>query len=258
MANTGVVYCQKRGKLAEVVFNRPEVLNAANWEWVNQFRRVLEELEHAPERRAVVVYGEGRSFSTGVDLNALAAGELGLDWFRCFDENVRRLEQLEAITIAKIRGHAIGGGLQVALGCDLRTASPEATFGVPAVHEALIPGLGTYRLPRFIGLGRARRLVLTGEMIKADEAQRIGLVDWVVPAEQLDEKTEEVIALVLKGSATTQGFAKKLVTQSFDSTYDEMFETYLNYQQRSITSPEHRQALEAYRARKLAERRKVK
>ena len=254
MAGNGVVYCKQRGIVAEIVFNRPEVLNAANWEWVNQFRCVLEELARMQDLRAVVVYGEGRSFSSGIDLNALAAGELGLDWFRCFDENVRRLEQLNAITIAKIHGHAMGGGLQVALGCDLRIASPEATFGLPAILEALIPGLGTYRLPRFIGLGRARRMILTGEMIGADEAQRIGLIDWIAPPEQLDEKTEEVIALALKGKAITQRFAKKLVTQSFDSTYDEMMATYLDYQQRSISSPEHREALEAYRRRRFASR----
>jgi enoyl-CoA hydratase/carnithine racemase len=245
-----MVYLQRREQIAEVVFNRPEMLNAANWQCVNDFCCVLDELEGAKDVRAVIVRGEGRAFSTGIDLKALAAGELQLDWFRRFDESVRRLERLDAITIAKIHGYCMGGGLQIALGCDLRISTPEATFGLPAVLEALIPGMGTYRLPRFIGLGRARRMVLSGEMISAEEALRIGLVDWVVPAGGLDEKTESVIGDLLKGSAVAQKYSKKLVTDSFDSTFEKAFSSYLDYQQLTISSEQHKNAMDAYRARK--------
>lgn len=216
---------------------------------MDDLHRALDKLECAPELRAVVVYGEGRSFSSGIDLKARQAGELQIDWFRRFDEGVRRLEQLDAITIAKVRGHCMGGGLQVALGCDLRIAAPDASFGLPAVLEALIPGLGVYRLPRFIGLGRARRMVLTGEMVPAEEALRIGLVDWIVPGEQLEDRTESLISELLKGSSVSKTLAKKLVTDSFDSTFEEALTTYLDYQQISIASEEHKQAMQAYRAR---------
>jgi enoyl-CoA hydratase/carnithine racemase len=110
--------------------------------------------------------------------------------------------------------------------------------------------MGTYRLPRFVGLGRARRMVLTGELIAAEEALRIGLVDWVAPESKLDETVESVLAETLMGSATVWGFAKKLVTASFDSSYEESFSTYLAYQQRALLSEEHAQTMAEYRRRK--------
>jgi enoyl-CoA hydratase/carnithine racemase len=245
------VYLENRGpQIVELVLNRPEVLNAENWAMAHAFHRALDELERNKETRAVIVTGQGRSFSSGVDLRALAAGELGIDWFRTFDEAMRRLEQLDALTVAKIRGYALGGGLQITLACDLRIATPDAKLGLPAVMEALIPGMGTYRLPRFIGLGRARRLVLTGELIGAEEAQRIGLLDWVVPEEKLDETVQSVIAGVLKGSPIAQAFSKKLVTAAFESKFGTALEDYLEYQKVALESDDHRRAMAEYLSRK--------
>jgi enoyl-CoA hydratase/carnithine racemase len=244
------VRVEKRGRIADLLMNRPEILNAHNWQAMHDFHAALDELEESPEIRAVVVSGVGRCFSTGIDLKALSTGEIGMDWFRSFDDAVRRLEQLNALTVAKIRGYAIGGGLQVALGCDLRIASPDARLGLPAVMEALIPGMGTYRLPRFIGLGRARRMVLTGELIGAQDALQIGLLDWVVDDEKLNETVESVIAGVLKGSPTAQTLSKRLVTSSFESTFDEALGKYLEYQGQSLRSPDHAKAMAEYRDRK--------
>jgi enoyl-CoA hydratase/carnithine racemase len=249
-ARSGAIYLEKRGHIADLVMNRPEVLNCENWQMAHDFHTALDQLEKSPEIRAVVVSGAGRSFSSGIDLKALSAGQLEIDWFRSFDQAIRRLEQLEALTVARIRGYAIGGGLQVALGCDLRIAAPDARLGLPAVMEALIPGMGTYRLPRFIGLGRARRMILTGEIIGAEEGLRIGLLDWVVDPEKLDETVESVVAGVLKGSATAQAFSKKLVTASFESDFDEAFGKYLEYQEQSLRSADHATAMAEYRKRK--------
>jgi enoyl-CoA hydratase/carnithine racemase len=249
-AQSKAIQLEKRGRLAELAMNRPEVLNAENWQMAHDLHAALDEIEKSQGIEAVIVTGRGRSFSSGVDLRALSAGELKIDWFRSFDEAMRRLELLDALTVAKIRGYAIGGGLQIALACDLRVAAPDAKFGLPAVMEALIPGMGTYRLPRFIGLGRARRMAITGELIGADEAQRIGLIDWVVAEDKLDETVAGLIAGVLKGGPTARAYTKKLVSGAFESTFDEAFATYLDYQQRSITSEDHKQAMAEYRARK--------
>jgi enoyl-CoA hydratase/carnithine racemase len=244
------VYLERRGATAELTLNRPEVLNAENWAVADDFHAVLDELEASPDVRAVVVTGAGRAFSSGIDLRALSAGEIKTGWFRRIDEALRRLELLDALTVAKVRGYALGGGLQVTLACDLRVAAEGTRFGLPAVLEALIPGMGTYRLPRFIGLGRARRMVLTGEMIAADEALRIGLVDWVVPDQKLDETVAAVIATVAKGSAVARGYSKRLVTSSFESDYEEVFTQYLEYQSECLRSPEHKATMAEYRSRK--------
>ncbi len=180
MPTSKTIYLEQDGQVAELIMNRPEILNAHDAQAIREFHDALDEIERSKGIRAVVVTGVGRAFSTGIDLKALSTGQIKIDWFRRFDEAVRRLEQLAVLTVAQIRGYAIGGGLQVALGCDLRIAAPDAQLGLPAVMEALIPGMGTYRLPRFIGLGRARRMILTGELIGAEEGLRIGLLDWVV------------------------------------------------------------------------------
>ncbi len=249
-AKAKTVLLEKRGHIAEVTLNRPEILNAEDWAMAHDFHAVLDELEKSKEIRAVILTGAGRAFSSGIDLRQLSQGKLAIDWFRSFDRAMRRVEQLDALTVAKIRGYAIGGGLQIALACDLRVAAPDARLGLPAVMEALIPGMGTYRLPRFIGLGRARRMVLTGELIGAEEGLRIGLLDWVVPEEKLGETVDSVIAGVLKGSPTAQAFSKKLVTDAFESGFDEAFEKYLDYQERSLRSEDHARAMDEYRNRK--------
>ena len=246
----GAIYLEKKGPIAELVLNRPEVLNAENWQMAHDFHAALNDLEHDRSINAVIVSGQDRAFSSGVDLGALARGELKLDWFRSFDEAMRRLELLDALTVAKIRGYAIGGGLQIALACDLRVATPDSQFGLPAVLEALIPGMGTYRLPRFVGLGRARRMALTGELVAADEALRIGLVDWIAPPGEIDAKVAAVIHDTLKGSAVARGFTKRLITASFESDYDAAFERYLEYQQQSLSSSDHQQAMRDYLRRK--------
>jgi enoyl-CoA hydratase/carnithine racemase len=250
MSESSTVLIHKSGGIAELVLNRPEVLNAENWQLVNDLHRALDGLESDQGLNAVIISGAGRSFCSGIDLRALSSGEIEIDWFRRTDQAVRRLECLNALTVAKIRGYAIGGGLQLALACDFRVATPEAHFGLPAVLEGLIPGMGAYRLPRFIGLGRARRMVLTGELVRGDRAVQIGLVDWAVPEEKLDQSTRDLVESTLKGSATVRGFAKRLVTSSFESGYDQAFASYLDYQQRSLASEEHRRAMAEYLQRK--------
>jgi enoyl-CoA hydratase/carnithine racemase len=250
MLPSKTVYLEKDRHIAELIMNRPEVLNAHDGQAMREFHEALDEIETSTEIRAVVVTGIGRSFSTGIDLKALSTGQIKIDWFRRFDEAVRRLEQLSALTVAQIRGYAIGGGLQVALGCDLRIATPGARLGLPAVMEALIPGMGTYRLPRFIGLGRARRMILTGELIGAEEGLRIGLLDWVVEEHELKATVRSVIDQVLKGSSTAQALSKQLANASFDASFDAAFEKYLSGQEVALQSEDHSKAMEEYRVRK--------
>ena len=240
---------QKDG-VATITLNRPDAFNALSLGLGRDLFHAALEVDENPAVRCVVVTGAGRAFSSGIDLNALAAGELKLDWFRHFDEALRRLEQLDALTVARIRGYALGGGLQIALACDLRISTPESRFGLPAVLEALIPGMGTYRLPRFIGLGRARRLVMTGELIGAEEAERIGLIDWIVPEEKLDQMVQTMITDVMSGSAAARLYAKRLVTASFESTFDAAFAKYLEYQAECLLSPDHKLAMAQFRKKK--------
>jgi enoyl-CoA hydratase/carnithine racemase len=244
--NSGTWKLTIDGPVAVMQMNRPEVLNAANPQWMTDLHSLLDEVEAAEALRVVIICGAGRAFSTGIDLKALARGEIQLDWFRSWEQALRRIERLEPITIAKIHGYAIGGGLQVALACDLRIAAASAQMGLPAVLEALIPGLGTYRLPRFVGLGRARRMILTGELVGAEEALRIGLVDWVAAEAELDQMTAQVAEQMMRGAKAARHLSKRLATISFETELELFCETYLAYQARALASPEHTAAMEAY------------
>lgn len=237
---------------AEVAFNRPHVLNAANCQWMEDLHAVLDELEAAHSLRCVIVSGRGRAFSTGIDLKALAGGEIQIGWFHRWEEAMRRIEMLQPVTIARVQGYALGGGLQVALACDLRVVADDAQLGLPAVLEALIPGTGTYRLPRFVGLGRARRMIITGETVGAQEALEIGLADWVVPPEQLVEKTEEVARSIMEGARTAQYLSKRLATMSFETPLKAFCDLYFDYQAEAMRSPDHTAAMARLRERYAA------
>jgi enoyl-CoA hydratase/carnithine racemase len=244
---SGTFKLARDGQVARIILNRPEVLNAGNCVWMDDFHLALDEVEEAGSAlRIVILSGEGRSFSTGIDLKALATGEIKIDWFRRWEHAMRRIEALEAITIAKVHGYTIGGGLQIALACDLRIAAENSKLGLPAVLEALIPGLGTFRLPRFIGLGRAKRMILTGELLSARQAEEIGLVDWVADDNELDQFTDQIAADLLKGSPKAQCFSKRLTFGAFEKDAEEIAELYADYQSQTIESPEHKAAMNQY------------
>ena len=235
------------GEFAELIMTRPAVLNAADCRWMEDLHEALYLIEGTEGLRIVIISGEGRSFSTGIDLRSLATGEIKIGWFQSWEAAMHRIEMLKPITIARMHGYAIGGGLQVALACDLRVASEDTKMGLPAVLEALIPGLGTHRLPRYIGVGRARRMILTGELVSAREGLEMGLVDWVFPENEIVQMTRDVASMLLTGSATAQYFSKLLTNIAFDTDVIKACEDYLDYQARTIASEEHLAAMANYR-----------
>jgi enoyl-CoA hydratase/carnithine racemase len=185
--------------------NRPEKLNALSPELAGALLDALEEAGRDPGVRCLVLAGSGRAFCAGGDLTALLA--MGTDEFRAFIELLQRLSAamrgLGKPSIAAINGHTLAGGLELALECDLRVASEQARFGLPDASIGLTPTGGlTYLLPRVVGLGWAKHLALTEEVIDARQALAIGLVTRVVPAEQL-EATALQLARTLAGHPPT-------------------------------------------------------
>jgi len=143
--------CEVDGPLARLRLNRPEVLNAANRAWVQDLVTVTDYLAHHVETRVVIVSGEGRAFCSGLDTKELANGKLTVEWFETWERGVTALAELNAISIAAIHGYCLGGGLQLALACDLRIASTDAIFSIPAVKEGVVAYFATVRLARLIG-----------------------------------------------------------------------------------------------------------
>lgn len=175
-------------------------VNAMSDEWVARFHELLDALDARDDWSVLHVRSAQKIFSAGADLKQIAENFLQpideqLEVGRRYQKLFHRIQQLPAITLAEIGGLALGGGLELALACDLRIASRNAKMGLPEVTLGLIPGAGgTQRLTWLCGRAVASRLILSGEMISAEEAHRVGLVQWCVDPEQIAEETQRIAA----------------------------------------------------------------
>ncbi|MFJ6077711.1 enoyl-CoA hydratase/isomerase family protein [Pseudarthrobacter sp. NPDC092419] len=186
-ASATLVATEVIGRMAVLTIDRPEVRNALNRQVLSEIEAALEEFEGREDIGVVVFTGAGeKSFIAGADISQLAGYTLqdGLQarMQRLYD----RVQDYGKPTIAAVNGYALGGGNELAMSCDIRIASVNARFGLPETNLGILPGAGgTQRLSRLVGVGRAQEMILTGRIIDADEALRIGLVTNVVPAEDL-------------------------------------------------------------------------
>lgn len=238
---------EKQGRIGRLTLDRPRVLNAMNYQGSLDMNRMAEMIRDDSELRLVLIRGEGRAFCTGIDLKELQAGETPHEYYEKWDRALRILEQSEKVMICAMQGYALGGGLQLALACDIRIATEDCQLGLPATKEGIIPGLGTFRLPRYIGLGRAKWMIMSGENVDGRRGLEIGLVDHVVNPGDFDK---EVAALVEKYSrACSQGTlqSKVLVSAAYDMPHGQFFEEYLRRQRIAMASPDHQEAMAAYR-----------
>lgn len=201
-------------RVATIVINRPEKRNALNAVVRREVVEALDALRDDPEVRVVVITGAGeKAFIAGADIGEFAERtpleqRAAMAGRRLFEE----IANFPRPTIAMINGFALGGGCEVALACDLRIAARSARLGQPEVKLGILPGGGgTQRLPRLIGVGRALRLIMTGEMISAEEAERIGLVDEVVDDADLARRTGALAGLMAGYSPVTLKLIKDAV-----------------------------------------------
>jgi enoyl-CoA hydratase len=205
------------GRVALLTINRPDKLNALNQQVRDDMLALLGEIEADDAIGAVVITGAGdKSFIAGADIGEFA-GRTPFDQRQAM-RSPRIFDVMASYpkpVIAMINGFCLGGGCELAASCDIRVASDRARFGQPEINLGLIPGGGgTQRLPRMVGLGQAMRLILSGEMIKADEAARIGLVDLVAPADELHATTMELAAKIAAKSSLTLRVAKEAMRAS--------------------------------------------
>ena len=188
---------QKKGGIAYVTLNRPKVLNALNTPTWKDLRTAFEDARDDAAVRGVILTGAGdKAFIAGADISELAhATALEAEQSSRFGQGVLDLiENLGKPVIAAINGFALGGGCETAMACTIRIAVENAKFGQPEVKLGLMPGGGgTQRLPRLVGKGRALQLILSGEMISAQEAWRVGLVNEIVPAPELIARAEAIL-----------------------------------------------------------------
>ncbi|MCC6572983.1 MAG: enoyl-CoA hydratase/isomerase family protein [Planctomycetes bacterium] len=199
-------------RLAVVTLKRPEVKNAINKAMVAELTQAFDELKDVG---CVIITGDGGDFAAGADIAELRERK-ALESLAAINSALfAKIEAFAAPVIAAVRGFALGGGCELSLACDIRVAADNAQFGQPEVNLGIIPAAGgTQRLPRIVGLGRAKELVLTGAIIDAQEAYRIGLVNKIVPDADLNATARKMALGILKKGPMAIRMAKAALNQS--------------------------------------------
>ena len=236
------------GRLLRIELTRPERLNAFAMTGTRELLDAARRIAADEDVRMVSIAGSGRAFSTGIDLKDLAAGRIEQSYFDMWDTALRVFETMDKLVLCLIHGYAVGGGLQLALACDIRVCTPSAQLGLPAIKEGLIPGLGTFRLARYVGLGRAKSLIIRGNMIDGAEAERIGMVDHLVAEESAFEDYEAYLAEYAATNSAGCRASKQMLLDCFDLGWEGFFHKYLVLQNKAMAAPDFAEAMEAYLA----------
>jgi enoyl-CoA hydratase len=218
------VLYEKKGGIAYVTVNRPKVLNALNTPTWTDLRTAFEDARADASVRGVILTGAGKAFIAGADISELAhLAAFEAEQSSRFGQGVLDLiEDLGKPVVAAVNGFALGGGCETAMACTIRLAVETAKFGQPEVSLGLVPGGGgTQRLPRLVGKGRALQLILSGEMISAQEAYRIGLVNEIVAADQLIAHAEAILRRIAANAPIAVKFALEAANRGMDTTQGE-------------------------------------
>ncbi|MFN2589251.1 MAG: enoyl-CoA hydratase/isomerase family protein [Actinomycetota bacterium] len=238
--------------LGRITMARPDKRNAMNPQMFEELGDAAELARDDAAVAAVIVAGEGPTFSAGLDLNAV--GELSSlrgPKFRRFVRMAQRpylaLARMEKPVIAAVQGHAVGAGFQLALACDLRIVAEDAKLGILEARYGLIPDLGgLHHLARLIGTGRTKELLWSTRLVDADEAQRNGLANRVVPADQLPKSAEDLAREVTTYSPTAVGLIKTLVSRATETDLEQELEREADAQSVCLDSDDHRESVAAF------------
>ncbi len=241
---------EKKDNIGILTINRPDKLNAISNELTAELKSFLDEVEKDEGLRALIITGAGdKAFVAGADITELVERDarLGRKVSQERQDIFSRIENLPIPVIGAINGYALGGGLELALACNIRLASDKAQFGAPEVKLGIIPGDGgTQRLPRLVGLGRAMEMILTGDFIDAEEAYRIGLVNKVYLPEELMGKAIKLAQRIASRPPLAVRFAKEAVNRSQEGSPASGFtlESYLHAL--SCTTEDKKEGVKAF------------
>ncbi|HZQ25881.1 MAG TPA: enoyl-CoA hydratase-related protein [Terriglobales bacterium] len=216
---------EKKNSIAYVTVNRPKVLNALNMATMEELRSAFHDIKNDPSIRVVILTGSGeKAFIAGADIGELAKHDavFGKEYTHRGQSVLNLIENLGKPVVACVNGFALGGGCEIAMACTMRLASENAKLGQPEVKLGIIPGYGgTQRLPRLVGKGIAMQLLLSGEMISAPEAHRIGLVNEVMPVAELVPRAEAIAQKIMANAPLAVQYAMEAVNKGMEMTLQE-------------------------------------
>jgi enoyl-CoA hydratase len=216
------IVLSKNGAIATITVDRPKVMNAIRFNTMLEIQNALDDIAADDAIRVVVLTGAGeKAFVAGGDISIMAKNEGYIELIHeipAGQQVCNNIENFPKPVIARINGIALGGGTELALCCDIRIASFNAIMGVPEIKLGIIPGYGgTQRLPRLLGMGKAKELVLTGDHISAQEAKEIGLVDQVVAKDELDQAVEKLCLKLASKSPIALAMGKEAINNGMQT-----------------------------------------
>ncbi|MEM1545544.1 MAG: enoyl-CoA hydratase-related protein [Candidatus Methanomethylicia archaeon] len=222
------IIIEKKEGVMKITLNRPRVLNAINTELITDLSHALDDADKDKDVRVIVITGAGdRAFSAGADISSfmelksvVEAREFAR---KGFEMVIKRIESIRKPVIAMVNGLALGGGCELAMACDIIVASDKAVFGQPEINVGVLPGWGGMsRLARLVGIHKAKELAFTGDLISAIEAEKIGLINKVVPLEKLEEEVMKIANKLKDKSPIALQIAKETINRSFASDIDDV------------------------------------
>lgn len=249
MAYEAILY-EVRDEVGVITLNRPDALNAITGTMLDELRDVLERAERDEAIRTLVLTGAGRAFCAGQDVRVLAEGkpeELAALLRDKYPPVLMKLHHIEKPIIAAINGAAVGSGCNLALACDLRIASERASLGEVFVRIGAGPDTGcSYFMPRLVGLAKAAELIFTGKVLDAKEAERLGLVNRVVPQDKLVEETMGLAAQLARGATRAIGLAKLALHQGFELDLEGVLDLEAKLQSQLVRTEDFQEGVRAF------------
>ena len=257
-SNYKTIKFERQGKVLEVIFNRPDKLNAVDEQMHGELACLFADISNDSGCEVVILTGAGRAFSAGGDIDWM---QKMIDIPISFEKTAREAKQIintlldcQKPIIAKINGHATGLGATIALFCDVIFASEAAKIGDPHVSVGLVAGDGGAVIwPQLIGYARAKEYLLTGDLISASEASRIGLINYAVPTTDLDAKVKEFADRLAAGATKSISWTKASINIGLKQLVQSVLETSLAYEAMSSRTADHQEAVNAFREKRTAQ-----
>ncbi|MTI65100.1 MAG: crotonase [Firmicutes bacterium] len=216
----GKVILEKKEHIAVLTLNNPKSLNALNVEFMKEISNSIDEVNNSEDIYVLIITGKEKAFIAGADIKEMLplSGAETLEWAQLGSDLNTKIENLRIPVIAALNGFTLGGGCELALSCDIRIASEKAKFGQPEVGLGITPGAGgTQRLPRIVGVGKAKELLYTGKIIDAEEALEINLVNKIVPSDKLLDECIDLAKEISKNAQIAVQQTKRAVNRGIET-----------------------------------------
>lgn len=231
------IKCVQEGNVLTAFLHRPESRHAISMQMVRDLCDLMEEIEDASDLAVFVLRGSADVFTSGIDLRDFALHkQRDIYGLQKWEQMARQLENLKKFTIAAVQGECTGGGFQLVLLCDARIAEQHAVFCCNEVKLGFLPGMATFRLAKYVGVGRAKNIILTGRRLHAREALELGILDRVCEQAAFEEMLQETVHALLPFHPVALQMARRLLNESYATNYEDFLGHFLAAQHRAINS----------------------